>query len=147
MLGAFWFACLIGFLAWGPNRGLYVGAFLVVGYLELVGTALGTWAWAPHDPVLHVIGQGIRRRAPPGGTGGSTSGALLLAPKLLSPGSGCRQCLEETADGGQAAVGRPPHCVVPAVRGDRRRRWPSSPSSEVNRPPASTTTGTSAAMS
>ena len=44
----------------GARRGLlYVGAFVVVSYLELLGTALGTWAWAAHDPVLarHRPGQ------------------------------------------------------------------------------------------
>jgi hypothetical protein len=84
VLGAFWFACLLGFLVWGPNRMLYVGAFAVVSYLELAGTALGIWAWAPTDPVLHVIGQ----RNPPSGAAGGYGWfdlwALLLAPRLLT---------------------------------------------------------------
>jgi hypothetical protein len=83
VLGAFWFACLLGFLAWGPNRGLYVGAFAVVSYLELLGTGLGTWAWAPSDPVLHVIGQGNPPSGAAGGYGWFDLYALLLAPYVL----------------------------------------------------------------
>jgi hypothetical protein len=82
-LGAFWFACLLGFLAWGPSRMVYVGAFLVVSYLELAGTALGTWAWATSDPVLHVIGQGNPPSGAPGGYGWFDLYALLVSPWLL----------------------------------------------------------------
>ena len=46
VLGLFWFLCLLAFLRWGPNRLLYCGAFIVVSYLEVAGTSLGTWAWA-----------------------------------------------------------------------------------------------------
>ena len=84
VLGAFWFACLAGFLLWGPNRRLYVGAFVVVSYLELVGTALGTWAWAATDPVLHVVGQGNPPSGAAGGYGWFDLWALLLAPRLLA---------------------------------------------------------------
>jgi hypothetical protein len=83
VLGAFWFACLLGFLLWGPNRGLYVGAFAVVSYLELTGTALGVWTWAPTDPVLQLIGQGNPPSGAPGGYGWFDLWALLLAPRLL----------------------------------------------------------------
>jgi len=131
VLGAFWFACLLAFLAWGPNRGLYVGAFAVVSYLELAGTALGTWAWAPSDPVLHMIGQGNPPSGAAGGYGWFDLYALLLAPRVLALWSvvmtwSWRRPLVTTA-------------LPPA--------GPSTPSSEVNLPPASTTTGTSAAMS
>jgi hypothetical protein len=84
VLGAFWFACLLAFLRWGPNRMLYVGAFGVVSYLELAGTALGVWAWAPADPVLHVIGQGNPPSGAAGGYGWFDLWALLLAPRLLA---------------------------------------------------------------
>ena len=33
-------------------RGLLATMFLVTLALELIGTALGTWAWAPRAPVL-----------------------------------------------------------------------------------------------
>jgi hypothetical protein len=142
VLGAFWFACLAGFLLWGPNRLLYVGAFLVVSYLELVGTALGTWAWAATDPVLHVVGQGNPPSGAAGGYGWFDLWALLLAPRLL------------------ALVRRAQGAVTPGDSAASTSSWsrrlvaralppkgPSAPSSEVNLPPASTTTGTSAAMS
>ena len=83
VLGAFWFACLLGFLALGRSRLLYVGAFVVVSYLELLGTALGTWAWAGHDPVLGVVAQGNPPSGAAGGYGWFDLYALLLAPRLL----------------------------------------------------------------
>ncbi|MGH3356726.1 MAG: hypothetical protein ACRDOJ_12575 [Nocardioidaceae bacterium] len=84
VLGAFWFCCLAGFLVGGPSPGLYVGAFVVVTYLEVVGTALGTWTWHPVDPTgLVPIGN------PPSGAAGGYGWfdlvALLLAPRLLRP--------------------------------------------------------------
>lgn len=83
VLGAFWYLCLVGFCRWGPSQPLYVGAFLVVSYLELVGTSLGTWTWQPHDPTgLIAIGN------PPSGSAGGYGwfdlAALLLAPRLLA---------------------------------------------------------------
>jgi hypothetical protein len=82
VLGAFWFACLVGFLAWGRSRLLYVGAFVVVTYLEVVGTALGTWTWQPHDPTgLVAIGNPPSGAA--GGYGWFDLAAILAAPWLL----------------------------------------------------------------
>lgn len=127
-LGAFWFACLLGFLARGPNRLLYVGAFVVVGYLELVGTALGVWAWQPVDPVLHVIGQGNPPSGAAGGYGWFDLFATLLAPSVL------RAVSTSSWRRPFVATALPP-------------KGPSCPASDVNRPPASTTIGTSAAMS
>ena len=48
------------------------------------GTALGTWAWAPTDPVLHVLGQGNPPSGAAGGYGWFDLWALLLAPWLLA---------------------------------------------------------------
>jgi hypothetical protein len=84
LLGAFWWLCLMGFLRWGRSRPLYVGAFVVVTYLELTGTWLGTWAWAPVDPVLGVIGQGNPPSGAAGGYGWFDLYAMLLAPRLLA---------------------------------------------------------------
>lgn len=82
VLGAFWFACLVGFLLWGPSRLVYVGAFVVVSYLELLGTELGNWAWQSEDPVL-----GVSIGNPPSGVAGGYGwfdlAALLLAPWVL----------------------------------------------------------------
>jgi hypothetical protein len=82
-LGAFWFACLVGFLVWGRNRLLYVGALVVVSYLELLGTHLGTWAWAVRDPVLGVVTQGNPPSGAAGGYGWFDLYAGLLAPRLV----------------------------------------------------------------
>ena len=83
VLGAFWFLCLAGFFRWGPSQGLYVGAFVMVTYLELTGTALGTWAWQTHDPTgLVPIGNPPSGAA--GGYGWFDLAALLTAPWLLA---------------------------------------------------------------
>jgi len=145
VLGAFWCLCLFGFLAWGRARLLYVGAFAVVSYLEIAGTALGTWAWAPHDPVLGVIGQGNPPSGAAGGYGWFDLFAVLLAPRVLE-----RLRLVPLQLSG----------LKPSERADSTSSWssplvatasspsgPSTPASEENLPPASTTIGTSAAMS
>lgn len=90
VLGAFWYLCLVGFFRWGPSKGLYVGAFVVVTYLELSGTALGTWAWQPHDPTgLVAIGNPPSGAA--GGYGWFDLAALLTAPLLLARWSAKRR--------------------------------------------------------
>jgi hypothetical protein len=83
VLGAFWYLCLVGFCLWGPSQPLYVGAFVVVSYLELVGTSLGTWVWQPQDPTgLVAIGNPPSGAA--GGYGWFDLAALLLAPRILA---------------------------------------------------------------
>jgi hypothetical protein len=78
-LGAFWFGCLAAFLLWGPSQAVYVGAFLAVSWLELVGTHLGTWVWSASDPTGWVsIGN------PPSGAAGGY-GWFDLAGLLASP--------------------------------------------------------------
>jgi hypothetical protein len=82
VLGAFWFCCLLGFLRWGRSQMLYVGAFVVVTYLELLGTGLGTWAWQSHDPTgLVAIGNPPSGAA--GGYGWFDLAAVLAGPVLL----------------------------------------------------------------
>jgi hypothetical protein len=137
VLGAFWCLCLFGFLAWGRARLLYVGAFAVVSYLEIAGTALGTWAWAPHDPVLGVIGQGNPPSGAAGGYGWFDLFAVLLAPLVLQL-SGLKP--SERADSTSS-------WSSPLVATASSPSGPSTPASEENLPPASTTIGTSAAMS
>jgi hypothetical protein len=93
VLGAFWFGCLVGFLAWGPSRPLYVGAFVVVTYLEILGTAVGTWTWQPYDPTGWVpIGNPPSGAA--GGYGWFDLAALLVTPALLSWWRGRRRSPE-----------------------------------------------------
>jgi hypothetical protein len=82
VLGAFWFVCLLGFLRWGPSRAVYVGAAVVVTWLELLGTHLATWTWQPTDPTgLVPIGNPPTGAA--GGYGWFDLVALLVAPTLL----------------------------------------------------------------
>jgi hypothetical protein len=82
VLGAFWYGCLVGFLLWGRSRLLYVGAFLVVTYLELIGTALGIWAWQTHDPA-GLVSIGNPPSGAAGGYGWFDLAAILAAPALL----------------------------------------------------------------
>jgi hypothetical protein len=80
--GALGVPLLLAFLWRSRARAAYAGVFLVVGALELYGTAIGTWRWAAELP-----GLGIPDGNPPSGV---ASGyvwfdvmALLLAPRLL----------------------------------------------------------------
>jgi len=80
-LGALWYACLVGFFLWGPSKAVYVGAFVVVSYLELLGTELRTWVWQTQDPTGWVsIGNPPSGAA--GGYGWFDLGGLLAAPYL-----------------------------------------------------------------
>lgn len=81
-LGAFWYACLVLFLAFGPSKAVYVGAFVVVSWLELLGTGLGNWAWGAVDFTGWVtIGNPPSGAA--GGYGWFDLAALLVAPRLV----------------------------------------------------------------
>ena len=81
--GAVGVPLLLLFLWRGRNRAVYAAVFLVVASLELYGTAIGTWRWAPALP-----GLGIPDGNPPSGV---ASGyvwfdvmALLVAPSILA---------------------------------------------------------------
>jgi hypothetical protein len=82
VLGAFWFGCLALFLLCGRNPLVFVGAFIVVTYLELLGTGLGTWTWQARDPILGVVAMGNPPSGAAGGYGFFDAAALWLAPKL-----------------------------------------------------------------
>jgi hypothetical protein len=86
VLGVFWYLCLVGFLAVGGlagrSRTLYVGAFVVVTYLELLGTRLGTWAWATHDPT-GLVSIGNPPSGAAGGYGWFDLAAVLAGPVVL----------------------------------------------------------------
>lgn len=90
--GALGALLLAGFLVRGRAPAVYAGVFLVVAWLELYGTAIGTWEWAATIP-----GTGIPQGNPPSGV---ASGyvwfdvvALAAAPGLtrwaarIRPGS------------------------------------------------------------
>jgi hypothetical protein len=81
--GAVGVPLLLLFLWRGRNRAVYAGVFLVVGALELYGTAIGTWRWSAELP-----GLGVPDGNPPSGV---ASGyvwfdvmALLVAPYLVA---------------------------------------------------------------
>ena len=50
LLGAIFFVALVGFLLVGRALLVYAGAFIGASYLELMGTSVGTWAWAATTP-------------------------------------------------------------------------------------------------
>ncbi|HET7690185.1 MAG TPA: hypothetical protein VFK41_07400, partial [Nocardioidaceae bacterium] len=82
VLGMMWFACLAVFLWKGPSREVYLGAAVVVTWLEIAGTALDTWVWQPQDPLLGIpIGNPPTGAA--GGYGWFDLAGLLAAPYVL----------------------------------------------------------------
>jgi hypothetical protein len=83
-LGAFWYGCLVLFAWRGRSPLVYVGAFLVVSYLEIVGTSLGTWTWGAVDPVLGVISIGNPPSGIAGGYAWFDAAALAAAPALTA---------------------------------------------------------------
>lgn len=83
VLGAFWFLNLLIFLKWGPSRPTYLGAIVVVSWLEIVGTSLGTWKWMEYDTIKEWVAQGNPPSGAAGGYGWFDLFALLLAPILL----------------------------------------------------------------
>jgi hypothetical protein len=83
VLGAFWFACLALFVLVGPSQPVYLGAFVAVSYLEIVGTQLGTWAWGTHDPT-GLVSVGNPPSGAAGGYGWFDLAGLLAAPYVLA---------------------------------------------------------------
>jgi hypothetical protein len=83
VLGAFWYACLALFMFFGPSQPVYVGAFVAVSYLEIVGTHLGTWAWGTRDPT-GLVSIGNPPSGAAGGYGWFDLAGLLAAPYLLA---------------------------------------------------------------
>ena len=80
---------LAAYLLRGRSPEVYAGVFLVVAWLELYGTAIGTWEWAVTIP-----GTGIPQGNPPSGV---ASGyvwfdivALAAAPLLIRWGARIR---------------------------------------------------------
>ena len=87
--GAIGAALLAVYLVRGRAPEMYAGVFLVVAWLELYGTAIGTWEWAVTIP-----GTGVPQGNPPSGV---ASGyvwfdivALALAPALIRWGARIR---------------------------------------------------------
>lgn len=82
-LGFFWYLCLLAFLRWGRSTLTYVGAFVVVSYLEIVGTAWGVWEWMPYDTIMGWVSQGNPPSIAAGGYGWFDLYAILLAPAIV----------------------------------------------------------------
>lgn len=61
-VGAILFVVFLFYLFKGRSPLVYLAAFFITTWLELIGTALGTWQWAEIDPVL-----GLPQGNPPSG--------------------------------------------------------------------------------
>jgi len=83
ILGFLWYLCLLGFLRWGKSTLLYVGAFVAVSYLEILGTTWGVWAWQPVDTIMGWVSMGNPPSIAAGGYGWFDLYAVLLAPVLV----------------------------------------------------------------
>lgn len=53
-VGALLFCVFLIYLFKGRSPLVYLAAFFITTWLELIGTAVGTWKWAAIDPVLHL---------------------------------------------------------------------------------------------
>jgi hypothetical protein len=102
--GAIGVPLLLAFLWRSRFRATYAGVFLVVAALELYGTAIGTWRWAPELP-----GLGIPDGNPPSGV---ASGyvwfdvmALLVAPRLVAAAGAARRLSRGRAESPTAPDG------------------------------------------
>ena len=80
--GAVGAAVLLLFLWRGRAPAVYAGVFFAVAFLEIYGTAIGTWRWAEEIP-----GLGVPDGNPPSGAASGyvffDIAALALAPGLL----------------------------------------------------------------
>jgi hypothetical protein len=81
--GAVGAAVLVVFLLRGRAPAVYAGVFFAVAFLEIYGTAVGTWTWAEEIP-----GLGVSDGNPPSGAASGyvffDIAALALAPWLLA---------------------------------------------------------------
>jgi hypothetical protein len=88
--GALGAAVLVVFLLRGRAPAVYAGVFFAVAYLELYGTAVGTWTWAAEIP-----GTGVADGNPPSGAASGyvffDIAALYLAPPLLAAWAALRR--------------------------------------------------------
>jgi hypothetical protein len=54
IIGAVLFGVFLLYLFKGRSPMVYLGAFFITSWLEIVGTSAGTWAWAEIDPASHL---------------------------------------------------------------------------------------------
>ncbi|MDD2758770.1 MAG: hypothetical protein PHH11_00600 [Methylomonas sp.] len=83
VIGALLFCVFLLYLFKGRSPMVYLGAFFITSWLEIVGTSAGTWAWASIDPASH-LPQGN----PPSGVAAwyclVDAAAIAGAPPLLA---------------------------------------------------------------
>lgn len=81
--GALLFAIFVYCLYKGRSPLVYLGAFFVTTWLEIVGTWCGTWYWVTHDPVF-----GLPQGNPPSGVAVwyvmVDAIALTVAPRIIA---------------------------------------------------------------
>jgi hypothetical protein len=82
-LGAVLYLSFAVFVLRGRTPGVYAAAFLLTAALELYGTRLGTWAWAPQDPT-GLLSAANPPSGIPGGYCWLDFWALALAPFVYS---------------------------------------------------------------
>lgn len=82
LLGAVMYLFLVRFILVGRQPLVYAGAFLVCSYLELVGTGVGAWRWALHDPT-GTLTIGNPPSGIPGGYCFLDAFGLALAPRVV----------------------------------------------------------------
>ena len=80
--GALLFCIFLLCVFYGRNPMVYLGAFFVTSYLEIVGTSTGVWYWVVIDPA-----SGLPQGNPPSGVAAYyvmvDAVAIAIAPKLL----------------------------------------------------------------
>ena len=81
VFGAIMFLFLLWFTLRGSRPLVYAGAFLVTSYLELIGTGVGAWAWARHDPT-GILTIGNPPSGIPGGYCFLDAAGVALGPRL-----------------------------------------------------------------
>jgi hypothetical protein len=134
-LGAFWAVCLLGFLKWGRSPLLFVGAFWVVSWLEVLGTRWAVWTWQPMDTIVGWVPMGNPPSVAAGGYGWFDLVAVAFAGSLAARVQPWRRRASTES------------CSSPLVVAAEKDSSTGPPSQLVIVPPASVTTGTSAAMS
>ena len=82
-VGALLFCVFLIYLFKGRSPMVYLAAFFITTWLELIGTAVGTWRWATIEPVL-----GLSQGNPPSGVAAwyclVDAVAIGAAPTLLN---------------------------------------------------------------
>jgi hypothetical protein len=81
VFGAVMYLFLLRFTLRGSRPLVYAGAFLVTSYLELIGTGVGAWAWARHDP-SGILSIGNPPSGIPGGYCFLDAAGVALGPRL-----------------------------------------------------------------